>query len=363
MSVDRIWCFDLAFLREFVRTGKIPQPKPATREVVYRYQLLSTLDQFSDILKTANGRGVQVLQVSEGYKLSLGGILIEVLYPPQSFYDALHNPVALKRMLNRKLPEDWDNEREEGERGNARILSMHDGEARLAETVERPEMPEEGVHLSDLPEEFHDEQLEAPDDQGKNEEVEPEILPWRMVGTLYNNLSIVVKMTVLGGITSPSILFPGDLSDWTTLVLRQWPNLRADILKMPHHGSKNVTFDLNAVIEAMDHPYPWYWFFKRGFPFWYPFSAPLSRQERRRFYDAVRRGDPLSVIRDIVGPAHLLVFPHPQHRLPSLPLGDFRSNAIANRMKRDPQALNLKNNEPIAARILVGLERRDVAES
>src|SRR5271169_6425382 len=37
MSVDRIWCFDLAFLREFVQTGKIPGPRHATREVVYEY--------------------------------------------------------------------------------------------------------------------------------------------------------------------------------------------------------------------------------------------------------------------------------------------------------------------------------------
>lgn len=362
MSVDRIWCFDLAFLREFVRTGKIPEPKPATREVVYRYALLSTLDQFSDILKTANGRGVQVLQVSEGYKLSLGGMLIEVLYPPQSFYDALHSPVAVKRLLNRKLPEDWDNEREESDKCKARAIPIGEQEGRLAEAVTRPEMPEGGVHLSELPEELQEESSD-PQDKVEDDQSEAQTLPWKMVGTLYNNLSIVVKMTVLGGITSPSILFPGDLSDWTTLVLRQWPHLRADILKMPHHGSKNVTCDLRAVLNEMDHPFPWHWIFERGYPFWYPFFAPLSRGEIRRMYKAIRGGDPLSVIRDVVAPSHILVFPHPQHRLPSIPLGQFHSNVIANRMHRDPKSLNLKNNEPTAARVLLGLERRDVAEA
>jgi beta-lactamase superfamily II metal-dependent hydrolase len=32
MSVDRIWCFDLDFLRSFVTTGTIPNPRAATRD-------------------------------------------------------------------------------------------------------------------------------------------------------------------------------------------------------------------------------------------------------------------------------------------------------------------------------------------
>lgn len=362
MSVDRIWCFDLAFLREFIRTGRIPRPEAATREVVYAYALRSTLDQFSDILKTANGKGVQVLQVSEGYKLCLGGILLEVLYPPESLYHTLHNPVAIKQMLNRKLPDDWD--RDGGEHGDAsaRQLSSPDEQERLAEMVDRPEMPENGVHLCDLPDEFEGDQSDAPAGEDKGCDEEAEQLPWRMVGTLYNNLSIVVKATVLGGIESPSILFPGDLSDWTTLLLRQWPNLKSDILKIPHHGSKNVTCDLKAIRDAVDGPFPWYCLSEKGYPFPCPFYRPLSRAEWRHFYYSVRCGKPLAVIRDIVNPSHILVFPHPQHRLPSMPLGDFHANLIANRSNRDPVALNQATNAPSAARLLVGLERHDVTE-
>lgn len=358
MSVDRMWCFDLDFLREFIRTGKIPRPKPATREVVYAYALRSTLDQFSDILKTANGRGVQVLQVSEGYRLCLGGILLEVLYPPKSLYRALHNPVAIKRMLDRKLPDEWDCDREERDDTKARQLSGPEQQERFSEMVDRPEMPQDGVHLSDLPEEYEDEQSEE-EDNGREDE--PEQLPWRMVGTLYNNLSIVVKATVLGGITSPSILFPGDLSDWTMLVLRQWHSLKSDILKIPHHGSKNVTCDLKAIRDATVGPYPWYWFFERDYPFPFPFHGPASRAAWRQFYHLVERGDPLSVIRDIVNPSHVLVFPHPQHRLPNMPLEQF-PHLIVNRANRDLSALNESTNMPSAARILLGLERRDVTE-
>jgi beta-lactamase superfamily II metal-dependent hydrolase len=360
MSVDRIWCFDLAFLREFIRTGKIPRPQPATREVVYAYALRSTLDQFSDILKTANGKGVQVLQVSEGYKLCLGGVLLEVLYPPESLYHALHNTVAIKRMLNRELPDDWDSYQREREHIKARQLSSPDEQERLAEMVDRPEeMPEDGVHLSDFPEDVEDDRSDATQEEDSGREDEPEQLPWRMVGTLYNNLSIVVKATVLGGINSPSILFPGDLSDWTTLVLRQWPNLKPDILKIPHHGSKDVTCDVRALRGALN---PRYWPFKKAYSFLFPFYGPVSYTEWRHFYHSVCRGKPLPVIRDIVSPSHILVFPHPQHRLPSMPLARFHSNLIANRTNRDLRALNRSTNMPSAARITVGLERHDVSE-
>jgi hypothetical protein len=287
MSVDRIWCFDLAFLREFIRTGKIPRPQTATREIIYEYALRSTLDQFSDILRTANGNGVQVLQVSEGYKLCLGGVLLELLYPPQSFYDALHTPIAVQRMLNRKVPKDWDRNQEEDDGRKARALSSEGQEERLTEMVERPEMPEGGVHLSDFPEESADERA------NESEQTDPDQLPWRMVGTLYNNLSIFVKATFLGGINAPSILLPGDLSDWTTLVLRQWPNLKSDLLKMPHHGSKTVTFDVRAIREAINHPFPWDRFLENGYPWSYPFLGPVSRGEWRRLLHSVTRGSPI----------------------------------------------------------------------
>lgn len=362
MSVDRIWCFDLAFLREFVQTGRIPHSKPATREVVYEYALRSTLDQFSDILKTANGKGVQVLQVSEGHKLCLGNVLLEVLYPPQSMYHALHDTVAINRLLNRKLPEDWDRDQEDGEGVTAQPLSSPEQGRRLTDMVDRPEMPDGGVHLSDLPEEYEDQRSEQSEEQRKESDDQPDQLPWRMVGTLYNNLSIVVKATVLGGINSPSILLPGDLTDWTTLVLRQWPNLKSDILKVPHHGSKNVTCDFRALRDEMDDPFPWYYFFERRYPFPWPFYGPVSRSQWHHFYHLVRRGEPLPVIRDIVRPSHVLVFPHPQHRLPSMSLVKFRSNVIANRSDRDLAKLNQPGNTPIAARISVGLERRDISE-
>lgn len=356
MSVDRIWCFDLNFLREFIRTGQIPPPRPATREVIYAYLLRSTLDQFSDILTSANGRGVQVLQVSEGYRLSLGGVLLEVLYPPQSFYDALSSPIALKRMLvDRKWPEDWAGEREgqEGESGQARPLSRREREERLTEMVEKPELPEEGYLLS---------HLEEPGGEPPDSEQEDEFLPWRMVGTLYNNLSIVIKVTVLGGMNPSSILFPGDLTDWTTLVLRHWNNLKADVLKMPHHGSRRIGCDRRAVSDVMEHFILWHFFCERRSLSLCPVHRPFLRRDWHRLERLIDIGDPVRLLGELVGPSKILVFPHPQHGLPSIPFTGFHSILVANRRDRDPRALSLKSNEACAAQVLVGLERGDVRE-
>jgi hypothetical protein len=356
MTVDRIWCFDLTFLREFITTGKIPPPQPATREVLYDYLLRATLDQFSDILTSANGRGIQVLQVSEDYRLSLGGVLLEVLYPPESFYSALRSPSAITQLLvNRKWPDDWTDERQgrEGGREKARPLSRQERQKRLAEMVDKPEMPEDGLHLTEL-----EELEEKPNIEASKEET----LPWRMVGTLYNNLSIVVKLTILGGIDPPSILLPGDLSDWTMLILRQWTNLRADVLKMPHHGSRNIGFDSKALSRFIDHCIHWH-FFERHCQCFFACCGPHSSHDFERLEHLIHSGDATRFIQEIVAPSQILVFPHPQHKLPTVPLAAFNSKIISNRIDRDPLALAAKTNAPCPATLLVGLERGEVHEA
>jgi len=354
MSVDRIWCFDLDFLREFIITGKIPRPKPATREVVYDYFVRSTLDEFSQILKTANVRGIQVLQVSEGYKLSLGGLLLEVLYPPQRFYDSLSNPKALKEMLvHRNWPKEWTTEGKEAGGPKARQLSSQERKERLTEMFENPKIQEDGPLLTDL---------EISQRETTEGDEDPEKLPWKMVGTLYNNLSIVVKVTVLGGISGPSLLFTGDLSDWTTLILRQWPNLRADVLKVPHHGSDGVSFDSGLVRRVFWH---WIEFSKRfeccdagrlaQFMTW-------NRATWLRSPKGFLNRDPVSFLKELVNPAHLLVFPYPRYELPSMKLEDFHSSLIANRFERDSGMLRAKSNPPSPARISLGFEQPDINE-
>ena len=108
ISIDQMWCFDLSFLKEFVRTGKMPQPKKGTHEVVYFECLRKTLDGMDKILKTLAGKNVLTLQVSAGHRLNLGSLHIEVLYPWDGFYDTLHSTSMIKKLLSKKRwPEDW----------------------------------------------------------------------------------------------------------------------------------------------------------------------------------------------------------------------------------------------------------------
>ena len=340
IKVDRIWCFDLSFLREFVLTGRIPRPRPGTREIVYNYLLRVTLDEFSGILGTAGLRGIQVLQVSEGYRLALGGLLLEVLSPPESFYDALGSPRALKKMLKRKWPENWTSEGS----AKARPLSTPEQQERLTNIFEKPDDLDDELLLTDLGETSEDERS---GEESAGHEQEPEILPWKMVGTLYNNLSIVVKVTILGGIDAPALLFPGDLSDWTTLILRQWPKLRADILKLPHHGSRLVKFNWKLVHDEFEH------WIEHGIC-----CLTRGRAWHSRLWSAygpvaisTHDRDSVRFLKKIVQPAHLLVFPFPRHGLPSMQLAHFNANVIVNRIDRSPASLSSKKNARFPARV------------
>jgi hypothetical protein len=218
-------------------------------------------------------------------------------------------------------------------------------------------MTEERVHLADgkMPE------AEGAENQSPEGQSDGETLSWRLVGTLYNNLSIVVKLTVLGGIDAPSILFPGDLSDWTMLVSRQWGNLKAEVLKLPHHGSTRVGVDsttLKGLMHDCIHCTPWH---SRQGIFWWPRCGPwYSREEWRRFESVVKAPNGEDFLKHVVCASHALVFPYPAHKLPNMALGRICSDIVANRQDCMLSALSEETNAPRPARLRVGLERTDV---
>ncbi|OEU53079.1 MAG: hypothetical protein BA861_01685 [Desulfobacterales bacterium S3730MH5] len=51
------------------------------------------------------------------------------------------------------------------------------------------------------------------------------------------------------------MLFPGDLTDWTYLIARRFPDLSADIFKYPHHGSSGPGISRKA-FRHFGHPFP-----------------------------------------------------------------------------------------------------------
>jgi hypothetical protein len=250
---------------------------------------------------------------------------------------------------------DGENRNHEGAR-NASEVTVSQDEGRLTAEMERPREFDEQELLTD----FEDSEDEREGDQSS------ETIPWKMVGTLYNNLSIVVKISVLGGISGPTALFPGDLTDWTMLVLRHWPELRADVLKLPHHGSNKIGCNTKYLCRDLDHCYEFCHFicerYERHFPCDLPWGRPWDRRTWRRWHDLLHSHQGIDLIRELVQSLQVLVYPHPRHKLPSISLGKSWSSVVANRIDRDYRNLNSPHNTANAAILALGIESHDIRE-
>ncbi len=364
VSVDQVWCFDLAFLRDFVTTGRIPQPTNPTHGIVY-YWLIRTLDGMDKVLKTLSNRNVLTLQVSAGHRLALGSLYIEVLYPWDGFYRALRSPARIRELLAKKWPADWlspewARESIEHERpAFARKVTAYQEQGVLRRLMDRLDIP--GPDADPQP-------LARPGDKNENE-VKPgeetwndteEALPVSEIGTLYNNLSIVVKIHVLGGINPPTMLFPGDLSDWTYLFARRLPDLSADVFKYPHHGSAGPGISRQA-LRRLGFQFlgpcpcgPWChleyceWFYH----FWHRMEKGIARRDTfRLFAEAVR-------------PQHTLVYPYPSQRLPRPGVFSAGMGQIhANRKNLEAKLLADPCNPATPCVLKIGKERCEIAVS
>lgn len=358
ISLDQVWCFDLAFLKEFVLTGKLPQPKEGTHEVVYHW-LLRTLEGMDKVLTTLGSRNVLTLQVSSGHRLNLGRLHIEVLYPWDGFYASLYSPVQLKKLLSKKWPADWVPP--EWTRANA--------EDERVPHAQKITISQERDALDHLLEEFESSDLRnvprplaMPNIERKNElenieEKADDTFPISAVGTLYNNLSIVIKIHVLGGINPPTLLFPGDLTDWSYLIARRFSDLSADIFKYPHHGSSGPGISRKA-LRHFGHQFP------RCCPCG-PWCHPECCEWHHEYWHMLEKRiatrDACRLFTEVVRPRHILIYPYPSQGLPEK--GVFSSSMAkihANRQKMDADSLADHTNHAVPHVLRVGKERHEI---
>jgi len=354
IKISKLWCFDLSFLREFVRTGKIPEPESDTHRITYGGVLYDLITQ-GDILKQAAINGVSAYQVSEGHRLNVGSLHIEVLYPWDGFYNQLRSPRSLKRLLANKWPEDWErasrttNDRERRCRPSARELSAPEEQKFLRELLEKHGFPEQSsTIIGSVPPDSKEDEAEESD-----EESETVSLP--TIGTLYNNLSIVLKIHRLGGMAAPTMLFPGDLSDWTYLVARRWHDLEATIFKYPHHGSADVGLSERALFDRSFVPGrcpsgPWcsYDCYREHYYWWR--EVLLAAQS-----------DQAMLFSKMIQPSHTLVFPYPKYHLPTTSsLRSMTGRLHANRVSTALKDLGSKDNDPTPCILEVGLEESQI---
>ncbi len=348
-SVGEIWCFDIAFLRDFVTTGVLPRPQQAGHQISY-VNLMQSLAAQQDILISAQKRGIRCFQVSEGHRANFGRFHLEVLYPWDGFYRLLRSPAALKKLLAKRWPQDWAPPEGAGPTAHPADISEQklDLEELLSgldrsKPVDRP-LADPGADYPDLPD-------EAPAEE------KGETFPLPLIGTLYNNLSIVLLVHVTGGLDGPRLLFPGDLSDWTHLVLRRPFDLRADVFKYPHHGSPLVGVQEGAIREAVFRC-PWFPLCPRSAP--WAASACCAAALWDRLSKGPFRGADLFC--EVVKPSHTLIFPYPQPNLPAqAALKACLGHLHANRRDQAPDELAKKGNEATARVLVIGKERNDIS--
>ena len=355
MSIGEMWCFDLSFLRHFVETGIMPPPQADTHIIAY-HRCCFALVTDHEILKAAAIRGIRTLQVCEGYRANFGSRHLEVMYPWNGFHRALRDPTRLKELLAKKWPAEWAVlDREEGE-SRAQELTRENQRDVLDGILSeyRDGMERVEPHPLATPSQETAELEESAEDAGVEEDGK---FPASMLGTLYNNLSIVVKMHVLGGINGPVMLFPGDLTDWTYLVARRFDDLRSHIFKYPHHGSAGPGVS-RQVFRHRPMP-PW-----RCCPCG-PWCSPdcyhLCRDRWREVEHALMRQGAAELFARLVRPRHTLVFPYPSQGLPrpevlTPSLGEIH----ANRADIDPKALRDKGNRPVPCVLDVGQESHEI---
>jgi hypothetical protein len=364
MSISSLWCFDLAFLREFVTTGKLPKPKEGTHGIRY-VRFLFALRSHDRLLRHASAKGITAYQVSEGYRFNLGNLHIEVLYPWDGFYAALRSPESINQLLAKRWPLDWvprDHFREEGagqspsQPRRLTVPEQQDVLEKLLEGLQEPESASECMPPIVADTEYADgqETIYVRD----VDYVELNVLPVQLLGTLYNNLSIVLRIHVLGGLDPPRILFPGDLTDWTYLIARHPNDLLAHVFKYPHHGSAGVTV-------------MWPNLAKHGYPNLTPCPCcprymKDCRNWHREFWYGVEAYVPKSGrmhkdFASLVHPEHTLVFPYPSQGLPkpdviSRGLGQI----LANRHDLDPKHLADPSNLAVPRVLEIGGESSDI---
>lgn len=108
-----------------------------------------------------------------------------------------------------------------------------------------------------------------------------------------NNSSVVLRLRT-HGIT---VLFAGDLEgDAQRQLLERGVDLRADVLKVPHHGSRKQDPDFLDAVHARVALTP----VGAGNPYGHPAASTLARLERdgARTYRSDRDGDVAVVVRD-----------------------------------------------------------------
>jgi len=243
VDVKALWVMNIEPLRRFIE-GTVD----FEREKLHFMECISLTHES---IMAAGRRNIRCISVYEGYREKIGPFLVEVLSPPYAFEQLLNDPRNLERILT--TPKGKTYEKFLKEKGH------------LAEDVST-EVRTKSMHeiVLDEPDKIlaHPDSVSAYDEESLQQNFD---LASR---GLLNNMSTVVHITCLAGyfltraVEPLTMLFPGDLEDWTYLFLRYNKYINTSVLKVPHHGSDGVEFKNQSLYQflrphlSLVFPYP-----------------------------------------------------------------------------------------------------------
>jgi len=243
IDVKSLWVMNIDPLRRFVQ-GSVGFDRE-------KLHFMECMTLAHESIVTAGKRNVKCFSVYEGVKEKIGPFLVEVLSPPFSFDRFLNDPRNLETML--ATPKGKAYERFLKERGHLTEDVSTETLAKSKREVVQDELGESPEHKNSIP--------------AYNEEHLPQNFNLASRGLL-NNVSTVIRITCLAGycpihVFQPlTMLFPGDLEDWTYLSLKYNEYINTSVLKIPHHGSDGVKFKDQSLYHflrprlSLVFPYP-----------------------------------------------------------------------------------------------------------
>lgn len=245
IDVGELWVMNINSLRNFIQ-----KTSGFEREKLH---FLKCFTETHKSLTIAKGKKVHCFSVYQGYNTKIGPLFLEVLWPPFAFEKFLRDPANVVKILETGKGRTYKKFLEEGH-----LQEGIDTEIRV-ENNRREVTPDQSDWVN-----AYSERVPQYDKERLQENFG---LASR---GLLNNVSIVVRVSCL----SPScptpvfepltMLFPGDLEDWTYLFKKYFNYIDTKLLKIPHHGSDRVEFNGQSLYKflrpriSLVFPYPRY---------------------------------------------------------------------------------------------------------
>jgi len=313
IGIGEFWVTDINIFRDFLQTGIIRRTRQPSH-ILYSFIVAA------EAVQTLSERGIPCRAVYEGYSTQLVDLKLDVVYPPPTITDFLTSDPVLRRMFRRfgykRIPPWWLPLGYPGDLPSIQeLIDQRLENKRVVYNIEPMDLYAY-IREHQYP---YPENLDIPPElQQEDEEAE---LSYFESQHLMNDTSVVLKVSY----GNKTILFPGDLTNWTYVLTNHAEDLRhITVFKVPHHGSYVYEFGYQADWRELKKLYEEFWHRYGPYPPWELFEEWY--QEWFQYWHRTGQGIPRqsSILYSIIRPEVVLVFPRGKH--PKLPYYETRKH-------------------------------------